>query len=66
MQKSGGGAAMKKLFLTAALIATLVILCEAPAFAAESGNDDGAELWCGTSPEMQEELCSALMQKRFI
>ena len=55
---------MKKLFLAAALIAALTLLWEAPAMAAEYGSGGEGALWCGTAPETQEELYSALLQWR--
>ena len=57
---------MKKLLLAAALIGALTVSWGTPATAAEYGNGGETELWCGTSPEMQEEFYSALLQRRFM
>lgn len=52
---------MKKLLLAATLIGALMASWGTPATAAEYGNGGETELWCGTSPETQEELYSALL-----
>lgn len=56
---------MKKLLLSIALIATLSLLCEVPAMATENVSGTEEEFWCGSNSEMQEELYSALLQRRF-